>query len=319
MWLVVPRARVGGLEPAVIVPKGEKENNSVYGKGASAATGRRPSWGDRGPLLGKQEERISRTHRATRRPPAPASSDSQQLLWPPAACLSIVLSVSPSDHKTQASSFGVKPQSVLSPTVRRGGKGGRHLDASVSCPQATQGQHLTGAHWVPSFRQNWEHGRPGSPGVPDPCGNPPRTAPHCPLWRTGSVRSQQPGVPGRVALDLRPKEHRALRCQARGERDTARWSGHPEQPSPSASPFHPGPLASRAQWSPCHCCASSPWPARCSLAGPAAAQASVHVRVFARIGTHARHSHTRAQAHTHRLQAPIVSTVAPAPAPGARP
>lgn len=270
-------------------------------------------------MSGKQEERMSRTHRATRRPPAPASSDSQQLLWPPAACLSIPLSVSPSDHKTQASSFGVKPQSVLSPTVRGGGGRGDVTWMLVSpAPGPHRDKHLTGAHWVPSFRQNWEHGRPGSPGVPDPCGNPLRTAPHCRLWRRVSVRSQQPGVPGRVALDLRPKEHRALRCQARGERDTARRSGHPGQPSPSA-PFRPGPLASRAQRSPCHCCASGPWPARCSLAGPAAARASVHVRVSTRIGTHARHSHTRARAHTHRLQAPIVSTVAPAPAPGARP
>lgn len=89
-WLVVPGPG-WGLESVVIVPRVEKENNPVYGKGGkgeSAAAGQWPSWGDRGPLLGKQEARISRTRRATRRPPAPASAESQQLV-PAPSCLSV--------------------------------------------------------------------------------------------------------------------------------------------------------------------------------------------------------------------------------------
>lgn len=59
-------------------------------------------------MLGKQEARISRTHGAARHPPARPSFRPFS-----AACVPIHLSVCPSDHKAQASSFGAKPLSML--------------------------------------------------------------------------------------------------------------------------------------------------------------------------------------------------------------
>lgn len=143
------QGRDGGVEPAVIVTSGEKESNPVYGKGASAATGQRPSCGDRGPLLEKQEERISRTHRATRRPAAPASAASQQL--PPAtSCLSVYPLVSvPLTTRPRLPALGVELPSVFSPAVGRGFVW-RLLPPA---PRPHRDQPLRCAHWAPSFRQ----------------------------------------------------------------------------------------------------------------------------------------------------------------------
>lgn len=156
LWLVVPGAWMRGLETSVIVPREEKENNTVYGKGTSAAAGQ-ASLGDRGPLLGKQEARISRTRRATRRPPAQLPPILSSFCRPPAACLSIHLSVCPSDHEASASGFGAKLLSMLNPTV------GGHLEAALSCmvlPGHTE-KTLEKHPLAPGFRQSWEHGGPG--------------------------------------------------------------------------------------------------------------------------------------------------------------
>lgn len=169
---------MGGLEPAVIVTRGEKENNPVYGKGASAATDQQPSWGDRGPLLGKQEERISRTHRATRRPPAPASADSPQLLlatsW---ACLSIPLSLCSSDHETQASSFGGK--AALSVQSHSGGAGESPGGCSLLPPDHTGPTPETGP-LGPQLQAEWGAQQAWPPWGHSPVWKPTkRAASHC--------------------------------------------------------------------------------------------------------------------------------------------
>lgn len=110
----------GGLGTAVIVPRGERKTTLFTEKARPLLLASSRPGGDRGPLLGKQEARISRTQRATRRPLAPASANSQKLL-PATSCLSVhPLVICPSDHEAQVSGFGAKLLSMLNPAVGGG-------------------------------------------------------------------------------------------------------------------------------------------------------------------------------------------------------
>lgn len=90
---------------AIIVPRREKENKLVYGKGASAATGQWPSWGgDRGPLLGKQEVGFPGP---TGHPPASRPCFLQFSSFCPHSCLFVYPLVCLSlDSKVQVSALG---------------------------------------------------------------------------------------------------------------------------------------------------------------------------------------------------------------------
>ena len=199
-----------------------------------------------------------------------------------------------------------------------GGEGGRHLDASVSCPRATQGQAPNRCPLGAQLQAELGARQARLPWSPRPLWKPTEDSPTLPAVEKGlcQVTTTRGAREGGLGLKAQGAQSLALSGTGREGHGPAERAPRTAQPLCSLPPRA---ASVSAQRSPCHCCASGPWPARCSLAGPAAARASVHVRVSTRIGTHARHSHTRARAHTHRLQAPIVSTVAPAPAPGARP
>lgn len=171
---------VEGLEPAVTVPRGER-NNSVYEVlHVRADAGQWPP-GDRGPLLGKQEARISRD--LPGHPPAtrPASANSRSLCLSPAARLSVSLSVCPSEREAQDPSFKAKPLSSQ-PTVRASPWG---LPLRHVCPQVTW-------RWTPRYC------------LPEPSQAPPGDR-HQRHGGGGSVRSRPAGASVRAASDLRPR------------------------------------------------------------------------------------------------------------------
>lgn len=211
-------AGMGGLETAVPVPRGERKQPCLRKRHVRCcwpATFPR----DRGPLLEKQEARISRTRRATRRPPARLPPILSSFCPSPAACLSIYLSICPSELEAQASSFGanLSSQPVVrevtcllhgAPCSQRDG----HPRNTPGCPASSRAGSTAG----PARPSECCH-----PGAKDPCGNPQRGQPHAASCHEpgntrgggASVRSQPAGAPLRASLDLRPKGHREGQCR----------------------------------------------------------------------------------------------------------
>lgn len=162
----------------------------------------------------KQEARISRTRRATRRPPARLPAILSSFCPSPAARLSVYLSICPSELEAQASSFGANLSSqpvVREVTCLLHGAPWSHRDGhprnTPGCPASSRAGSTAG----PARPSECCH-----PGARDPCGNPQRGQPHAASRHEpgntrgsgASVRSQPAGAPLRASLDLRPKGHR---------------------------------------------------------------------------------------------------------------
>lgn len=190
----MPMAGLGGLETAVIVPRREKKQPCLRKRRV------RRCWlaaspGDRGPLLGKQEARTSRTRRATRRPPARLPPILSSFCPSPAACLSISSSVGSSELEALAFSFGAKLLSLQGVTWR------------LLCPPRCAPSHRD---WPPRSTPGClASGRAGStagPARPSVATGPAEASAisHGHVW--GCQLRGTP--PPRVASALRPQGHR---------------------------------------------------------------------------------------------------------------
>lgn len=183
LWLVVPGAGVEGLGTRCYCAKRRKKT-TLFTEKARPLMLASGLPGDRGPLLGKQEARISRTCRATRRPPAQLPPILSSFCLSPAAHLSVSLSVCPSEPEAQASSFKAKPL-LPQPRSQVGLLGAA---PPARCVQVT-----------------WRR-TPGYCFPAEPSQAPPETPDirrH--MWGGGSVRSRPAGVSVRAASDLRPR------------------------------------------------------------------------------------------------------------------
>lgn len=246
-------------------------------------------------MLEKQEERISRTHRATRRPAAPASATSQQL--PPAtSCLSVYPLVSvPLTTRPRLPALGVELPSVFSPAVGRG----FIWRLLTPAPRPHRDQPLRCAHWAPSFRQRrgaqqawplwsprpaWKptrgsapHRKPGGQGSQGWAGVSLRTAttaaPECGL----GLKTQ--GAQRMVSLGMRRRDEAQAKCGGGG----MWWSTQPEALSfrPSCPPGRPASWGLVIASLPPRTI-SSPWLTHGSATGPTNSGAGVRGRVLTR-------------------------------------
>eukprot|EP00070_Physeter_catodon_P039735 XP_028346629.1 uncharacterized protein LOC114486453 [Physeter catodon] len=325
---------MGGLETAVAVPRGERKQPCLRKRHVRCCWPA-ASLRDRGPLLEKQEARISRTRRANRRPPARLPPILSSFCPSPAACLSIYLSICPSELEAQASSFGanlLSSQPVVGEvTYLLHGAPWSHRDGhprnTPGCPASSRAGSTAG----PARPSECCH-----PGARDPCGNPQRGQPHATSRhepgntrrRGASVRSQPPGAPPRASLDLRPKGHRGGRTvpAGRGEGGSGRRGlrGRMSQPPPAST----------------HCPSLPRGPVGLGVKGHhvAATQANVQPVVHALLTSWSPHStgkcapsgtptHMRSHASTHVFsytrtgvdtRAPIISLVTASPCAGHR-
>lgn len=185
----MPRAWVGGLGTRCYCAKRRKKTTLFTEKARPLmlASGL-PR--DRGPLLGKQEARISRTCRATRRPPAQLPPILSSFCLSPAARQSVSSSVCPSEPEAQASSF--KAKLLSSQPHSQGVSWG--LPSLAQCAQVTWRR-------MPEILGNAFQQSPARPHLETP-----DIRRH--MWERGSIRSRAVGASVRAASELRPGAQR---------------------------------------------------------------------------------------------------------------